>query len=167
MPVAHALLSELEHEAATTRRLLALIPEDRASWKPHDKSMPLGRLALHLAELPYWAVMTMARTELDMKPAPGQQETPRTFESAASLLHVFDENVRNAHKMIELASAEDFNVPWTLKNGNEIIFSLPRMSVLRTWIISHLVHHRGQLSVYLRMLDVPLPSIYGPTADMK
>jgi uncharacterized damage-inducible protein DinB len=165
MPVAQTLLVEFEREAAITRQLLALVPEERADWRPHEKSMSLGRLAAHLSELPFWAVMTITRTELDMR-GDGDHDEPRKFDSTANLLHVFDENVRNAHKMLELAADDDFDVPWTLKNGDDIIFSMPRINVLRTWVINHLVHHRGQLSVYLRMLDVPLPSIYGPTADL-
>lgn len=165
MAISEAFLSEFDHEMATTRRLLERAPEERADWKPHPKSWSLSELGTHIANLLVWAVMTMDRTELDLSP-PGGPPFPRPeFHGFPTLLETFDENVRNARAAIAGASDENFLTPWTLKNAGEVIFTLPRVASMRTFVFNHLVHHRGQLSVYLRLLDVPLPSIYGPSAD--
>ena len=165
MPIAQSMLPEFDHEMATTRSLLERVPEDKADWKPHTKSMTLGRLALHLAELPTWGTMAITETEFNLNP-PGGLNYPRpTFESTAQLLGIFDENVRTARAALAAISDEELMVSWTLKHGEESLFSMPRVAVLRSMTMNHIIHHRGQLSVYLRLNDVPLPSIYGPSAD--
>jgi uncharacterized damage-inducible protein DinB len=165
MAIKDAFLPEFDQEMATTRRVLARIPEDKADWKPHEKSFSLGKLSSHLAFLPYWGVVTLKRTELDFGAAPDKDTRPDDFTTTEALLASFDEKVRQARAAIESTSDEDFMVKWTLRNGEHVAFSLPRVAVLRAFVLSHLIHHRGQMSVYLRLLDVPVPSIYGPTAD--
>lgn len=163
MTLAESMLPEFDHEMTTTRSLLERVPEDKADWKPHVKSMTLGRLANHLATLPEWVGFTLGRTELDFA-AP---DTPRApaFSSTADSLALFDGHVGMARAALASARDEDLGVKWTLRNGDQKVFSMPRIAVLRSMVFNHIIHHRGQLSVYLRLHDVPLPNIYGPTAD--
>lgn len=165
MPIRDALLPEFDHEMATTRRLLERVPEDKATWKPHPKSFSLGDLSIHITNLLTWLTTTLDRTELDLNPPGGPPFKSPRFESSAQLLAVFDEGVKNARAALAGVSDEDLMVPWTLKNAGTEIFTMPRVVTLRSFVFNHLIHHRGQLSVYLRLNDVPLPSIYGPTAD--
>ena len=159
MSIAEALVPEFEQEMATTRRLLERVPSDRGPWKPHPKSFALGHLAQLVSWMPGWIANTVSRTELDLAVAPGY-----SFETTETLLAGFDQNVRDARRALDAAKDADFAVPWSLKRGDRVLFTAPRGAVVRTHI-SHLSHHRGQLTVYLRLLDVPIPSIYGPTAD--
>ena len=165
MPIAESMLPEFDHEMATTRTLLERVPEERASWTPHPKSTGLGALAAHIATLPRFAQMALTRTELDFDPPGGSRFTPPVFEGTAKNLQSFDEHVRQARAAIAAASDDALMVPWSLKRRGETQFTLPRVGVLRALMMNHMIHHRGQLSVYLRLNDVPLPSIYGPTAD--
>lgn len=165
MAIAESILPEFDHEAATTRTLLQRVPEDKAAWKPHVKSMALGHLAMHIANLPLWASITLERTEFDTNPPDGPRLTTPEFQSAADLLQTYDANVTAARALLARTTDGEFMVPWTLKNGGKSMFSMPRIAVFRSFILNHAVHHRGQLSVYLRLLDVPVPNIYGPTAD--
>jgi uncharacterized damage-inducible protein DinB len=156
-----ALLPEFDREMTLTRRLLERVPEDRFDWKPHPKSMSLGALSTHLAHLPVWAEVTARQTTFDLATQP-----PR--EAAASrqeLLATFDRNVAQAREALVGRTDAELLAPWTLKSGSHTIFTMPKTSVLRSMVLNHLVHHRGQLSVYLRLHDVPVPSIYGPSAD--
>ncbi len=159
--ITQAFLSELDVEMPTTRRLLERVPSDKAAWKPHVKSFPLGHLAQLVALMPGWLAHTMRETALDLNDFPGY-----SLETTETLLADFDRNVKDARAALAGARDEDFLVPWSLKAGDRTLFTLPRVAIMRQ-NINHLVHHRGQLSVYLRLLDVPLPSIYGPTADEK
>ncbi|HEX8153056.1 MAG TPA: DinB family protein [Thermoanaerobaculia bacterium] len=161
MALTDALLAEFEHEMKTTRRLLERVPAERGDWKPHDKSSSLSQLALHVAHIPFWMTMTLKRTELDAA-APAEKRTLTTTEA---LLAEFDRKVADACDALTAATAEDLQVPWTLRAGDHVVFTMPRAATVRTFVMNHLIHHRGQLSVYLRLLDVPLPSIYGPSAD--
>ena len=161
MAIASAFLEELNVEMPTTRRLLELVPSDKPDWKPHSKSFSIAHLAQLVARMPGWLTGTMKQTELDLQKFAGYSN-----EKPATLLAEFDRNVVEARAALETAKDADFSVPWTLKTGGHVIFTLPRVAVMRQ-NINHLVHHRGQLSVYLRLLEVPLPSIYGPTADTK
>ena len=165
MTIAASLLPEFEHEMATTRSLLERVPEQQAAWAPHPKSMTLGRLAAHIAELPGWMMSTVQQPELDFG-APGAYN-PTQFTTTAELLKLFDASVKAAREALAPVSDADMGVDWTLRNGEQVIFTLPRAAVVRSFVINHIIHHRGQLSVYLRLHDVPLPSIYGPTADTK
>jgi uncharacterized damage-inducible protein DinB len=165
MSIAESMLPEFDHETATTRTLLERVPEEKAAWKPHVKSMSLGQLAMHIANLPGWASVTLERTEFDTNSPAGPVTTPPAFESGVQLLQAYDDGVKTARAMLARTSDSEFMVPWTLKNAGKSMFSMPRAAVFRSFILNHAVHHRGQLSVYLRLLDVPIPNIYGPTAD--
>jgi uncharacterized damage-inducible protein DinB len=159
MTIAESLLPEFDQEMATTRRLLERVPSDQGQWKPHPKSFALGHLAQLVSWMPGWIANTLRQTELNLNAAPGY-----SFETTETLLQGFDQNVREAREALTPAIDADFAVPWFLKRGDRVLFTAPRGAVVRNHI-SHLAHHRGQLTVYLRLLDVPIPSIYGPTAD--
>ena len=165
MPIAQSLLPEFDAEMATTRRLLDRVPEDRGGFRPHEKSTSLGTLAVHIAQLPSFVVATMQGPETDMSPPGKPAFRVPDFEGRERLLALFDQNVAAARAALAAASDEDADASWTLKAGGHTILTLPRAVAWRTLAINHLIHHRGQLSVYLRLNDVPLPSIYGPTAD--
>jgi len=164
MALKDGLLSEFDHEMGATRRLLERVPEADLAWTPHDKSFPLGHLAAHIANLPNWIGIAMDSTELDALEA-GMNARPAPPQTVAELLQRFDDNVRKARAKIDEQTDPAFLAPWTLKNAGEALFTMPKLSVLRTFVMNHLIHHRGQLTVYLRLRNVPLPSIYGPTAD--
>ena len=159
MSISDTLLHEFDQEMATTRRLLERVPSDKNAWKPHPKSFSIGHLAQLLSWMPGWVARTVRETEINLSGEAGY-----SLEKTEKLLEVFDKNVRDALAAIEAAKDSDYSVPWSLKMGSQVFMTLPRGTAVRQHI-NHLVHHRGQLSVYLRLLDVPLPSIYGPTAD--
>jgi uncharacterized damage-inducible protein DinB len=165
MSIAESLLPEFDRETGLTRQLLERVPNEKASWKPHPKSFSLGDLSLHIANLLTWAVSTMKQTEFDINPPGGPGFAPLKFESVGSTLKALDENVRTTRAVIAGATDGELMVMWTFKNGGKTVFSMPRIAVLRSFVMNHMIHHRGQLTVYLRELDVPLPQIYGPTAD--
>ena len=164
MTLTEILLPEFDHEMRTTRTVLERVPAKDAAWRPHPRSTSLGDLAVHLATIPGWLVPTLTQKELDLAPKPGV--APQRFESVDGLLATFDENLRSARAALADAKDEDFGVPWTLKAADKTVFTMPRGAVVRSFILSHMVHYRGQLTVYLRLRDVPLPSVYGPTADV-
>lgn len=161
MTIAQTVLPEFDQEMATTRRLLERVPSDKGEWKPHPKSFPLGHLAQLVSGMPGWLTNIVQETALDLASADGY-----TFEKTETLLAQFDRNVKAARAAIAGASDEDLAVDWSLRHGDRVLFTAPRAVVVRQ-TINHLIHHRGQLTVYLRLVDVPLPSIYGPTADEK
>lgn len=163
MALKDSLLPEFDHEMALTRRVLERVPYGDAAWKPHPKSMSLGELASHLADIPGWTTILLRSNGYDMD-GPGGGG-PRQHPTHEGLLDVFDANVRTARDLIADTTDAQFMEPWTLRGGGQEIFTRPRAGVLRSWLFSHSVHHRGQLSVYLRLRDVPVPSIYGPSAD--
>jgi uncharacterized damage-inducible protein DinB len=165
MPIAESILPEFDHETATTRTLLERVPGDKAEWKPHVRSMSLGQLAMHIANLPQWAAIALERTQFDTNPPGESRASGPPYESAQALLKTYDRNVAAARALLSRTTDGEFMVQWTLKNGGKTMYSMPRVAVFRSFVLNHAVHHRGQLSVYLRLLDVPLPSIYGPTAD--
>ena len=160
MRIADLLSPEFDQELAVTRRVLERVPNGKGEWKPHAKSFPLGHLAQLVARLPGWATMTMRQTGLDLSAGGGY-----TFETTETLLAEFDRNAAEGKAAIAEATNEDFQVSWSLKMGDRVLLTQPRYSVVRASVINHLVHHRAQLGVYLRLLDVPVPSMYGPTAD--
>lgn len=165
MAIAESILPEFDHETATTRTLLERVPAEKAEWKPHVKSMSLGNLSMHIANLPNWAAITLERTGFDTNPPDGPRVTSPAYESAPRLLQIYDANVSAARALLVRTTDGEFMVQWTLKSGGKTMFSMPRIAVFRSFVLNHAVHHRGQLSVYLRLLDVPIPNIYGPTAD--
>ncbi len=160
-----ALIQELEQEAASTRRFLERVPQGKSDWRPHPKSMPLARLAGHVAEMPGWGTMTMTTAELDLNPPGGEPMQGLTSDSPEELTAAFDRGVAGMRAALEGADEAELAKPWSLKSGGQVIFTLPKAVVMRSFVFSHLVHHRAQLGVYLRLNDVPLPSSYGPTAD--
>lgn len=161
MPISQSLLPEFDHEMAGTRKTLERVPEDKFGWKPHEKSMLLGRLAQHLSEIPGWAKPTLEQDSLDFS---GEYQPP-PVGTRAQLLEAFDKNVAQARALIAAASDERLAQPWSLSSNGKTMFTLPRVAVLRGFIMNHMIHHRAQLGVYLRLNDVPVPSLYGPSAD--
>lgn len=162
MSICGPLAAELEQEARTTRRLLERVPEASFGWQPHEKSMSLGQLAGHVAQLPTLIVPALTQDEFDFAVAGWKPFSP---QSTAELVEQFDANVSAAAAALKSQGDEKMGEKWKLKSGNHVIFEMPRAMVVRFVGLNHVVHHRGQLSVYLRLLDVPLPSIYGPSAD--
>jgi uncharacterized damage-inducible protein DinB len=156
-----ALIPELEHEASLTRKTLERVPFDKGDWKPHDKSMSLLELACHVADIPSWFDVTLNQDVFEME---GPYETPKA-EDVEGLLEIFDRNIASAREALSQASGEDLMGLWTMKADGEVVLSMPRAAVLRGFCFNHAVHHRAQLGVYFRLLDVPVPSIYGPSAD--
>jgi len=156
------ILAELAHEGATTRRLLERLPQDRLGWQPHQKSMTLGRLATHIAEIPGWVGSIVEKDEFDIGTA---GHTPSTVGSVAEVIAMFDKSVATATETLKRQSNDRLLAKWQLKKNGKLVVEMPRVGMIRSFLMNHLIHHRGQLSVYLRLQNVPLPSIYGPTAD--
>jgi uncharacterized damage-inducible protein DinB len=159
MSIAETLLPEFDQEMATTRRLLERVPTEKGTWKPHEKSFSLGHLAQLLAWMPGWITNAVTQTELNLAGGAGY-----SYENTQTLLALFDKNVKEARAALVASKDADYAVSWSLKFGDRVVMTMPRGTVVRQHI-SHLVHHRGQMSVYLRLIGVPVPSIYGPTAD--
>ena len=165
MPIATALLPEFDHEMAGVRRVLERIPDDRMDFRPHPRSFSLHQLANHVATVPCWATATMATTELDFATPAARTLVPAPSDTVAGMLRAFDLGVGEARKALAGASDEDFAVVWSGKNAGAVVFAQPRIAVLRSFVMNHVIHHRAQLTVYLRLLDVPVPALYGPSAD--
>ena len=165
MTIAEDFLADFEVEMANTRRMLECIPDDALEFQPHSKSMSLGRLAGHIAEMARWGTDTAEADELDIQPPTGDGYKPLTAESRASALEFFDRGVAEAAEAIGRVSDDSMGAAWTLKAHGNPIFTLPRITVLKRMVLSHIIHHRAQLSVYLRMNDVAVPGMYGPSAD--
>lgn len=159
MAIAETLLPEFDQEMASTRRLVERVPTEKGEWKPHTKSFSLGHLTQLVCWMPGWITNTLTETELNLHGA-----SPYSYEKTEDLLAMFDKNVREARAAIAATKDEDYDVVWSLKFGDRAVFSGPRRDVVRNHL-NHLFHHRGQLTVYLRLIDVPLPAIYGPSAD--
>ena len=164
MPITDALLPEYDHEMGTTRRLLDRVPEADFGWKPHERSMSLGELTGHLANIPIWCTFIVSAASLDLESvAEGARRPPPV--TRAALLQEFDEKVKTARVALAPLTDAELLARWTLKKGDQVFFTLPKISALRSFVMNHTIHHRGQLSVYLRLRNVPVPPIYGPTAD--
>jgi uncharacterized damage-inducible protein DinB len=165
MAMRDTFLPEFDYEMATTRKVLERVPEDKVTWKPHTSSMEMGRLAGHIAEMAGFAAATFQSDSFDFAPPGAPRTQPTVMTSRKQLLELFDKNVASAKTAIGKASDDDLQKTWTLLNGGTTIFSMPRIQVMRSMILNHVIHHRGQLSVYLRINQVPVPSIYGPSGD--
>ena len=163
MRMTEQFLAQLDSETGRTRRALEAVPEGRDDWKPHEKSMPLGRLAGLIARMPSWISMILQRDDLDLKPSGGNFDQ-RPLRTAAELVAAHDEGVAQARQALAGASEEHLLKPWRLLVAGNVVSEEPRHAVLRDTFM-HLSHHRGQLTVYLRLNGAPVPSIYGPTAD--
>ena len=162
MTLGQILMAELKHEAVSTRKMLERIPADKLAWKPHEKSMSLEHLAGHIVNMFSWTNVTLKQDELDFAKS---DYKPKSYAEASELVADFDKNIEDAVETLSNISNEEMAQTWTMRNGEKIYFTMPRTAVMRTFVMNHIIHHRGQLSVYLRLLDVPLPSVYGPTAD--
>ena len=163
MTISQMMLPEFDQEMEKTRKTLERLPEGNLGYKPHEKSMTLGRLAGHVAEMPSWALTTIAQDRLEMTP----DMKPTVATSKAQVLEVFDRFVGPAREALAGASDEDLMKPWTLIYGGQTVFTMPKMAVLRGMVMNHLIHHRAQLGVYYRLNGVPVPATYGPSADEK
>ncbi len=160
--LAQVSLGDFEHELGTTRRVLERVPDEQWDWKPHAKSMSLGQLAGHTANLLLWGEHTLAETQVDFASPP---PAPPKHADRASMLDAFDASAGRVRAALASADDEALGQTYTMRRGEQVMMAMPRTAMLRGWILSHIIHHRGQLSVYLRLLDVPVPSIYGPSAD--
>jgi uncharacterized damage-inducible protein DinB len=165
MRISETLLPEFDHEMANTRKTLERIPDEKFTWKPHDKSMAMGRLGAHLANLPTWAVLTLQEDSFDVAPLGGPAPTSPEVHTTGEILELFDKNLAAAREAVANASNEALGETWTLLAGGETVLSLPKIAVLRSFVLNHTIHHRAQLGVYLRLNDIAVPSIYGPSAD--
>jgi uncharacterized damage-inducible protein DinB len=164
MALVDALLPECDHETALTRRLLERLPEDALAWRPHPKSMTLGALATHLGQLGVWGRMTIAESAVDLEVV-GRLADADLPASRSAILSAFDGKWAAARAALVGRTDAELAAPWTLRRGAREFFTMPKAACWRTFVMNHLIHHRGQLTVYLRERDVPLPSIYGPSAD--
>ncbi len=156
------LLAELEQEAANTRRILALVPADKGDFKPHAKSMSLGALSTHVAEMYSWLTVTLNQSELDFAATP---YSPAPFIGGDELVTRMDRYLADGTAALTAATEATLAEPWTMRSGEQIFMTMPKGAVLRTFVFNHIVHHRAQLIVYLRLLDIPIPGLYGPSAD--
>ena len=165
MRIADALLPEFDQEMANTRKCLERIPDNKFSYKPHPKSFDMGSLAVHMATVCDWGVITLQSENFDYAPVGGEPYKPPIAKTNADLLAMFDKGTTEFRAALAAADDAALMKPWSLLAGGKTIFTLPRVAVVRTMIFNHLVHHRGQLTVYLRLNDVPVPGVYGPSAD--
>lgn len=161
MSFSQSLLPEFDEEMKNTRKMLACVPDGKLDYQPHPKSMSLARLATHVAELPHWATITIDQDVLEMEPG----YKPHIAQSRAELIELFDKNVAEARLKIEAATDEHWQKIWTFKFAGQTVLAMPRAAVMRSVVMNHLVHHRAQLGVFLRLNDVAIPGMYGPSAD--
>ena len=161
MAIKDGLLAEFDHEIGTTRRLLERLADDRLEWKPHERSMSLGGLATHLSNLPHWGGIILNEASFDLAGAPPPLDA---LKSRADILTSLDQKAGKARESLDRTDAE-LLAPWSLKRAGQEVFTMPRVTAFRTFVLYHIVHHRGQLSVYLRLNGIPVPAIYGPSAD--
>lgn len=162
MSIAQSFLGEWDHEVENTKKMLAAVPDGHADWKPSEKSMEMGRLAAHVAELADWAGVTLAQPGLDWA---SFTYTPPVYTTASDNVAKFEAKAKDARAVIAATSDAAFMEPWTMRKGEHVFFTMPKVAVLRNFVFNHIVHHRAQLSVYLRMHGVKVPGMYGPSAD--
>jgi uncharacterized damage-inducible protein DinB len=162
MPLNQPLIAELVQEGTSTRKILERVPVEKGDWKPHEKSMLLGKLAMHVAEIPGWVALVMLTDGLDFAKFDYKLKAPATQDE---LLAKHDEHIAQAKAVLEGCADAEFDKIWTMRTGDKVHYSLPKHAALRRFAFSHLFHHRAQLGVYLRLLDIPIPGMYGPTSD--
>lgn len=165
MSLSASMLPEFDQEMANTRRTLERIPDEKFPWKPHERSLSFMELANHLTRLPAWGASTIRNSSLDLDPEKSEFIQPPPEETRDGVLASFDRAVSDFRAALEAASDVDMTQQWTLFKSGETLLSMPRVAVLRGLILNHMVHHRGQLTVYLRLNDIPVPAIYGQSAD--
>jgi uncharacterized damage-inducible protein DinB len=163
--IAESILPEFEQEMAGTRKTLERIPDDKLEWKAHPKSNTIGWVGGHLAELPGWVEMTLKTDKLDINPPGGNPYKPPKPTSHKQMVEIFDKNVATAKTAIRSTSDAEFLKPWSLLNAGATLFAMPRIAVVRSFVINHMIHHRAILTVYLRLNDIPVPALYGPSGD--
>lgn len=160
--IREAIIREIEHEGSQTKRMLERIPIFNFDWKPHEKSKAIGQLAIHVAQIPAWTSRILSSKDFDMltfkRDVPG-------IQSADDLVKISETAIKNAITDLQKATDDDIMAIWSFKRGDQVIFSLPRAAAIRNMSMNHLIHHRGQLSVYLRLLNIPVPGMYGASAD--
>lgn len=165
MSYAEMVLPEFDAEMASTRKVLERVPEDKLDWKAHQKSNTIGWNANHIAEIPGWVAGTLTQLEWDFSPVGGEPYRTPSFKSRKEILDFFDANVLSARNAIAAVKDEEMPQLWSLKSGGEVIITMPRSAVIRTFILNHMIHHRAILCVYLRLNDIPVPGMYGPSGD--
>lgn len=164
MSIAQAMMGEMEHEMASTRRVLERVPMEKANWKPHPKSGTLAWLAGHCAIMPGWGYTTSSQDELDIA---GVESAVPIYSTREQVLSHFDQELAKYRDVLPRLTDEQMLKPWTLRAGTQVLMQMPRVAVLRGMVMNHMIHHRAELIVYLRLLDVPVPGLYGPSADEK
>ncbi len=164
MAIKNSFIDELKYESSLTKKMLERVPLEKALWKPHEKSYTLGRLATHIAEIPQWISRVITIDDFDFMAQPFSRHVA---ESQEELMNIFQEKLNKAIADLETMTDEDFDKKWIMRRGDQVIREMPKKVAIRGWGFSHFIHHRGQLSVYLRLLDVPVPGMYGPSADEK
>jgi uncharacterized damage-inducible protein DinB len=162
MAIKDAFIAELKHESSLTKKILEKVPMDKKDWKPHEKSMTVGRLATHIAENVKWISTIRHIDDFDFAT---RQFKPYTAASTEELLQLFQTNLDNAINDLSEMTDEDFAKVWVVRAGEKVMYNTPKKVAIRGWAFSHMIHHRGQLSVFLRLLDIPVPGMYGPSAD--
>jgi uncharacterized damage-inducible protein DinB len=165
MTYAETLLPEFDQEMANTRKVLERLPDDKLDWQVHPKSHTIGWNAIHVADIPNWLVAVLTTPSLDIAPVGGEPYAPPKLASREEILALFDKNVATARKAIEGTGDEEVGQPWTLLQGGNPIFTMPRSTMIRSYILNHIIHHRAHLCVYLRLNDIPVPGMYGPSGD--
>ncbi len=165
MTIGQMMLGEFDQEMQNTRKTLERCPDEKWNWKPHEKSGTIGWYAGHLAMIPSWTAMTINTEQLDVAPVDGPAYQPPKIENRLQALEQFDKNVSEARTALGGVSDQEMMKAWTLLSGGKPIFSMPRVACLRGMIFNHIIHHRGQLTVYFRLIGVPVPSLYGPSGD--
>lgn len=165
MAIKDAFIGELKYELALTKKMLERVPLDKKEWKPHEKSMTLGRLATHVAEITHWISDIIHIDDYDF--VKSFNFNPRTATSTEELLEIFQTNLDKAFTDLSGMNDDDFSKKWIVRRGEQVMFDTSKKIAIRNWALNHMIHHRGQLSVYLRLLDVPVPGMYGPSADEK
>ena len=165
MAMNQALLPEFDMEYANARKMLERVPDDKLGWKPHAKSFSMGELATHLAEIPQWMAVTLEQSSFDVEPQDGPKYERPKLKSRTEILEAFDKSVAAARTTLEKATDEKLMQPWSLLKAGQTMFTMPKIAVVRSFLMNHAIHHRAQLGVYLRLNDVPVPGMYGPSAD--
>jgi uncharacterized damage-inducible protein DinB len=165
MPIIDFLLPEYDQEMANTRKMLAAIPDDRLDFQRHAKSFTMKNLAIHLATIPEWTADTIEKSQLDFAPEGQPGYKPPDLKSQKELLGTFDSGVAKGRAALAGASDEALMQPWSLLQTGKVLFTMPRIAVIRSFVMNHAIHHRAQLGVYLRLVDQPVPGMYGPSAD--
>jgi len=165
MSLSASILSEFDMEMAKTRTTLERVPVEKFDWKPHEKSFSFMEMANHVARLPGFGAATLTTDSMDLDPEKGEYVPPPPVGTQEELMAVFDQSVVGFRGALEGISDEALMTPWTLRHGEKVFFTMPRIAVIRGFILNHMIHHRGQLTMYLRLNDLPLPALYGPSAD--